>query len=519
MGQQLKALIVIISLSLPLFWLARRQIIEFATDARDFDRRRNIWIALTILVFVARDFWVFVVGTVIIVGFFAARETNKLAMYLALLMIIPPLSKILPGFAGMAVIFDINHARTLSVVLLLPTWLSLRRDSGVVPFGRSIADKLLLGYIIEPLILQGAVDSITNTVRYGIYSFVDTFLPYYVASRALRDLKAYRDVLVSFVFAVLLMTPLAVFEYTRHWLLYSDVANSLNVPDGMTSYMQRNDRLRVVVAGGHSIILGYVVMIALGCLPFARDAFSSRARYFSALGLLAFTLVATGARGPWMASISVAIVLLALGQSPLKQLTKASLAFAFLAVVMSMTTAGKDIIDSLPFIGTVNTDSVDYRQRVFDISILVIRQNLWLGSFAYMTNPLMQQLVQGEGIIDIVNSYLGVALTYGIIGFSLFCGIFAAGLWNVFRIMRGMNKESDYYILGRSLIASLIGILIVIATLSSIGVVPVMYWIVAGLCEGYRRLAPSEAPNPQANDLAPLSRTAPHRNHVQARQT
>jgi len=515
MGQQLKALIVIISLSMPLFWLARRQIIEFATDAGDFDRRRNAWIALTMLVFLANDFWIYVVGAIIILGFSAIRETNKLAMFLALLMVIPPLSKIVPGFAGIAVIFDVNHVRTLSVVLLLPAWLSLRRDSGVIPFGRSIADKLLLGYIIEPLILQGAVDSITNTVRYGLYSFVDTFLPYYVASRGLRDLKAYRDVLVSFAFAVLLMTPLAVFEYARHWLLYSEVANALNVSDSMTSYMLRSDRLRVVVASGHSIILGYVVMISLGCLPFVRAAFSSRWSYFSAFGLLAFTLVATGARGPWIASISVALVLLALGRSPAKQLTRASIAFILLVVVMSMTTTGKDIIDSLPFIGTANTDSVDYRQRVFDISILVIKQNLWLGSFAYMTNPLMQQLIQGEGIIDIVNSYLGVALTYGMIGLSLFCGIFSVGLWNVAKIMRGLSKDDDVYLLGRSLVAILIGILIVIATLSSIGVVPILYWIVAGLCEGYRRLASSK--DLQASDHASLPRAAPQRPHVQFR--
>ena len=88
--------------------------------------------------------------------------------------------------------------------------------------------------------------------------------------------------------------------------------------------------------------------------------------------------------------------------------------------------AGRTIIDYLPFVGTVDAGTVTYRERLFDISIEVIKQNPVLGAADVMQLPVMQQLRQGAGIIDIVNTYLLVALVTGLVGLSLFAGFFIA---------------------------------------------------------------------------------------------
>ena len=493
---ELKALVVILGLSLPVFWLARAPACEFACDRVDFNRRRNLWIAITILAFVSRNFWVYIAGTALLLAFGARRETNPLAMFLALLMVVPAFSEVIPGFGGIRQIMSLNHVRLLSIMLLLPAYLVIRRQPGVLPFGRTMADKCLLAYLAMQLLLQMPIVSLTASARLTIYSFIDVFLPYYVASRGLRDLQGYRDALMAAVLAVVLMTPVALFEYFRHWLLYSTLADSMGVYTNFGSYMSRGDSLRALVSAEHSIVLGYLVTTALGLLLFVRQFITSRLWSALALALLLSTLIASGARGPWVSAAAVGVAVLLTGPNKSKQVLRASLLAVPLLAVLSFTEAGRRLFELLPFIGTADTDSIDYRRRLFDTSIHVISQNPWFGSFDYLVNPAMQDMIQGEGIIDVVNSFLGVALTFGFVGLGLFCGVFAFAGWGVWTGIRRADPDGEIKLLGRSLIATLVGVMVCIVTVSSIGVVPWIYWTLAGLCVGYAQLARESQPVP-----------------------
>jgi O-antigen ligase len=97
----------------------------------------------------------------------------------------------------------------------------------------------------------------------------------------------------------------------------------------------------------------------------------------------------------------------------------------------------------------------------------------------------MQQLKQGQGIIDIVNTYLGVALASGFVGLALFCGFFLVVLVELVLALR--RAGGDTYPLGQTLFCALLGILVMIFTTSSIGLIAVIYWSVAGLAQGYAR--------------------------------
>jgi O-antigen ligase len=127
---------------------------------------------------------------------------------------------------------------------------------------------------------------------------------------------------------------------------------------------------------------------------------------------------------------------------------------------------------------------------LLEVSIEVIKQNPLFGAPDVMQLPVMQQLRQGEGIIDIVNSYLGIALDSGLVGLSLFTGVFIAVALGIFKGMRSLpDRNDELYLLGRALLATLLGILVVIGTASSsIAVIPVIYWSVAGLGVAYARL-------------------------------
>ena len=50
------------------------------------------------------------------------------------------------------------------------------------------------------------------------------------------------------------------------------------------------------------------------------------------------------------------------------------------------------------------------------------------------------------------------------------------------------DKNDELYRLGQMLFSTLAGILVIIFTVSSVLVVPVIYWSVAGLCAAYSRI-------------------------------
>jgi hypothetical protein len=101
-------------------------------------------------------------------------------------------------------------------------------------------------------------------------------------------------------------------------------------------------------------------------------------------------------------------------------------------------------------------------------------------------------MVQGEGIVDIVNTYLIVLLKKGLAGALLFVGFFSLIVLSIYSLIKTTPDENeDTKFLGRILFAILIAILVTITTVSDILVIPILYWSVAGLCLAYKRLAES----------------------------
>jgi O-antigen ligase len=106
-----------------------------------------------------------------------------------------------------------------------------------------------------------------------------------------------------------------------------------------------------------------------------------------------------------------------------------------------------------------------------------------------MEAPQLQEMVQGEGIIDIVNSYVGVALAHGLVGLALFAGAFAFAVWQTWTAMRACRNDAEAHAIGRALLACMASVVVMIATVSSIAAIPMLYWMLAGMCVAYARFA------------------------------
>jgi hypothetical protein len=503
MPDYLKALIAILLVAGPVLLAARAPACASAIPEEDYRRRRNLWLTVTLLAFLAHDFWLFAATTGALFLVAGRRDPNPVAIFLFLVFAVPALSSEISGLGLARQFFALSYPRLLALTVLLPAALALYLAPREESPASKWPDRFLAGYIALLLGLQLTADTFTNTLRYGLYYFMDIALPYYVASRSLKSLEHFRDTLMSFLVAAMVLAAIGIFEFAKGWLLYANLDSFLGLYWGYGNYLQRGESLRALASTGQPIALGFVMAVACCLYPALRPSVPGQGVWRLGLCLLLAGLLAPISRGPWLGAAVGFTVFLAIGPSSLAGLAK--LAFGGLAAgaLVLLSPLRDTILDYLPFIGTVDRETIAYRQQLIDYSLDIVRQNPLFGSFDYMR--YLEDLRQGQGIIDIVNTYLGVALSCGLAGLSLFVSFFlaiGAGLYRHLGARSGPEDESA--LLGRALFATLAGILVTILTVSSITVIPIVYWSVAGIGLAYLRLAErralpagSPAPAPQ----------------------
>ena len=291
---------------------------------------------------------------------------------------------------------------------------------------------------------------------------------------------------MAFAIAALLLSASAVFEYSRFWLIYEPLKHSLDVRSNRTHYLGRGEDLRAVATPGDAIVLGYVLAIGIGFFLYLRTLIPSSRIWKLGMSLLVAGLICPLSRGPWVGAGVMVLIFVLTGPHRTRDLSRLALGGLLALPLVMATPVGGKIINYLPWIGTAETKTVDYRADLLERSITVIRANPYFGSFDYIGSSEFQDLAVGTGFIDIVNTYVGVARARGLVGLFLFLGVFAVVIYGIVRKMKRIaDKEDERYILGEALLSVSSVSLLIIGTVSSVSVVPVVYWTVVGVCIAY----------------------------------
>lgn len=488
MPEQLRALIIILVLATAFFAFARRTACAI-TEAGNFTRRRNLWLALTLVAFLAYSFWIYIAIAIPLLIYANRHESNPPALFFSILFVLPMAYIQIPGLGLINFLFDLSHARILALLILLPAFIALTHRSNNLTFGRTASDKVLAAYLLLAAMLHLRETSVTDTLRQFFYLFIDVFLPYFVISRSLNNLQAFRDALLSFSLAVMVLAPLSVFESIKHWILYSSLTGVLELGAGMTGYLGRDGMLRAVVTAGQPIALGYLMVAGMGLYLFLQRSIEQKLTRRLGMALLVTGLIAPLSRGPWVGAAVLLVVFIATGRYAARRLIVLALAAMLAIPLASLLPGGERVINLLPIIGSTEKGTIDYRENLITNSMIVIQRNPWFGSVNYLNTPEMEAMRQGQGIIDIVNTYIGVALETGFVGLGLFVSFFGLILLGIYRAMRSIqNRDSEEHLLGRALLATLLAILTIIFTVSSVTIIPIVYWSVAGLGVAYAQM-------------------------------
>jgi O-antigen ligase len=498
-----KAMIVVVAIAIAVFRFAKPIALKFSSE-RDFTRRRNIWFALTAVAFLSPSFWLFVMVAVPLLLWAGKRDPNPLALYLLLMQVIPDIPIDIP-VVGINRLFELDNYRLLSFCVLAPTvWRMRKQKNSVQIQGLGTMNSLLLAYGILQVVLfvhietpgqPIAQETLTDIVRRAFLFFIDIYLLFVVASRTCVSRRAITEALATFCLACVVIAPVAVFESLRHWLLYFDLSDRWGSASLATTYYLRGDATRAAVSSGHPLILGYMMAIAFGLWLYLQSHVISKLSRTIVVVLLWLGLLAAYGRGPWLGAVVIYFTFAAVGPRGVFRLVKAGAVFVFIGAAIFASPVGDRIVKVLPFFGNAVDDSLTYRQRLAERSWEIIQTHPFFGDqFARLK---MEELRQGEGIIDFVNTYMQVALNYGLVGLSLFLSLILIALTKAYRMLKKCaQSDPDLALLGCSLVACIVGTLVMIAASSFIGAYAQLFYVLAGLAAAYANLSHLPKSNP-----------------------
>ncbi len=500
MALSFKEMIIVCLIAAAIFRLAKPIALRFSSP-EDFSRRRNAWFVLTAASFLSPNFWIFALVAIIALTIVGRKDSNPGALYLFLLSVVPAISFTIP-MVGISRLFDINNYILLSIVLMVPAALRMRRSKEFQASRRlRMMDALLLCYgiltaffYLQPEISRGvlAAFTFTDAVRRAFVFFIETYVPYWVISRSILNRRVLIEDFAAFVLACTLMAGVAVFEGSSHWLLFGELAQRWGQGYSFSSYYWRGSSLRAASSAGHPLVLGYLLAIAFGFWLYLQSlALPTRYRIGVTL-LLWLGLVATYSRGPWLIACCIFLVYFLLMPRAWSRLFKAAAIAAIFTVVVSFTPLGDKIVNALPFFSTSTEDSsVVYRRRLFDRTWEVIQESPILGDQDALLK--LQDLRQGEGIIDIINTYVNVLLATGFVGLSLLLGFILMGAVKAWVLSRRFaGTDAEFSMMGASLVACILGTLLMMIDGSFGSGLERTFYVLAAFASGYSYLGRSK---------------------------
>jgi O-antigen ligase len=502
----LKEFVVVFVIAVTVFRVAKPMALLFI-DPDDLSRRRSTWLVLTATAFFAPNFWAFALVAIPLTIWAGRKDTNPSAVYIMLFTVIPPVETPLP-MIGMPYLLMMSNYLLLSFCVLTPLALRIYRfkrkhKEPVLQF----TDYCLLafGFLTAVLYLQtvrpeGGLypTSITDCLRRGFVFFFVAFIPYFAISRAGEDRRKLIDMIATYCLCCALLAAVGMFESARQWLLYAEMFGRLGTPGVGGTYLMRGESLRAMASTGHAMALAYMLVPAYGLWLYLQSRMDSKKWTIGGAIVFGGGLFAAYTRGAWVGAVLVYFLFAALQPRSLSKLFKATGGALIIGMLIYLSPLGDKIVSVLPwFGGNVDNFNVIYRERLWDRSWQIIQDNPFLGDQGAMLR--MQDLRQGEGIVDMVNTYVGILLDNGFVGLALFL-LFILGAahkaWTGNR--KTMSSDEDLCVIGASLVACIIAMLVMFENGSFGGAPEKAFYILAGLATGYGVLARSSRRDPHA---------------------
>ena len=425
-----------------------------------------IWVAVTLIAFSAptAGIPIFLIGLALCAAALISVE-NKIYLFLAVQFALPSSYSVQVPFPGLNYLIDLSYDNLLAIILLGPIF--FRQILSERPSHLRNVDRFLFAYVVIIAFASLRDLPFTSMLRETVELFLLIIVPYVAISRTLKSAEQFDSAIKALLIGAAIVGFIGLISALRSWNYYTLLPGDVTMGKLFLEY--RNGILRVV-ATLNKPLLALVMASGMVCTIYcvAQNQLS-KLRALVLLGVFGFVAFATGSRGGWLGAATIvgAYFLFIKASSRLRKLSIMAGLSAVFGLVLYVGVFGADFQDDY---GTFN-----YRAELLRTSLEQIRERPIFGTHNIGQLERFQHLIQGEGIIDLVNIYLEIALYYGLVGLGTIAVANIIGIRGGLRALRQLeakDQQDEIARLRRSqlllLIAMYFGFLTMVTTTSGV---------------------------------------------------
>jgi len=278
--------------------------------------------------------------------------------------------------------------------------------------------------IVAVLTFINARDTtLTNILRVAIENFISYIIPYIILRNSLRDYASIRAMALFVIAAGVAVSAIAMFESFMVWPMYQTYSQSFGTITNANVKM-RGGMLRAAGPSMNPPLSAAVLALCFVTTFASASLFKTKMGHRMALGIIALGLFCMQARVGWLGAIAGSIGVL-ISNRGIKAFTiYAPIILLAFGGVYGLAQFDEGFANLAGFSADAKGSS-EYRNRADTRSIEIIKEHPLIGQSIAAVESQMEDLRQGEGIIDFTNGYMAISLFSGIIGLLIFAsGIF-----------------------------------------------------------------------------------------------
>ena len=318
----------------------------------------------------------------------------------------------------------------------------------------TMSDAYMLAFVVIYCVCVSLRETPTGIAR----NIATYFIPYVLSYHVLSRIRIERPELLLriLVLAAAAAGLLCIFETLRHWPLYAGIMgikNDLWTIDAPRVWLERGGVARAYGPFAHPLTGG--AMLGLAAVA-AWGLWLARGRSGPLFGLGVAVLIGLASTLSRSGLVAVAIGLMTF------QMLRGRYLLALLVPLAGFVT-----IFALPILtGGDAQSSTTYRLGLVMGIPQALGSRAWLGYREAVAQGLLDQFIQGQGIVDLVNAYIAIIVEGGIVSLIPFI-LFLLSAYPHYRAIRRMNPGGDHLLLAQALISILTALIVAFALLSS----------------------------------------------------
>ena len=282
---------------------------------------------------------------------------------------------------------------------------------------RSSAADALVGIIIIVIYLATIREtSSTNALREFFNFILSYVLPYYIISRSVHGALQTRSVMLALAGSAVVLSTLSVYEATHTWPIYRGIWAHYGIElDKAANVKMRGGVMRSAGPYSEPLSFAFAMTIGLVALLSIRQELQKRWHYALLCAVVVAGLIAPQGRGAWIGALG-ALFVLDLYRRNYRRLTIKAVLIGIAGVIALAVAATNNRVAVMLGLTAEGQGTLDYREQLLTRGIEEFWKNPLFGDAIGDVLSNMRDLIQGEGIVDLVNGYLHIALISGAVG-------------------------------------------------------------------------------------------------------